>query len=158
MIDELKQVLDYDKTTGKFYWKVNSRKTKVGQLAGCLNTQGYVQIMYKKRNYLAHRLAWLFVYGTLPELFLDHINENKSDNRIENLRQVNNSANMSNITKPCKNNSLGFRGVSKNKKGFSAKLKFQQKEYYLDTFKTPEEAHQRYLTKKQELEKEYTCQ
>lgn len=157
-IFELKDVLAYDSSTGNFHWKVYTRKTKPGQLAGCLNSQGYVQIMYKQVNYLAHRLAWLFTYGEYPEQYLDHINQNKSDNRLSNLRAVNNSFNMSNIDAPCKNNSVGYRGVSRNKNGFSAKLKFQNVIYYLGTFSTPEEAHQKYQNKKQELLKEYQCQ
>jgi HNH endonuclease len=155
---ELTEALEYNPDTGNFHWKINTRKTKPGQLAGCLNSLGYVQIMYKQKNYSAHRLAWLFYYGYYPAEFIDHINEIKADNRITNLRLVNNSFNMSNVTQPCKNNTCGYRGVSKNKKGFSAKLKFQNKLYYLGTFASAEQAHQEYTNKKQELTKDYLCQ
>ncbi|MDA6380520.1 HNH endonuclease signature motif containing protein [Escherichia coli] len=68
-------------------------------------------IMINGKAYPAHRLAWLIVYGTMPDGFIDHINRVRTDNRISNLRLVTHSENMQN-RKIQKNNKSGYRGVS----------------------------------------------
>lgn len=85
--EKLRQLLDYDPATGIFTWRVTvARNRKAGQVAGSASTQGYVVITINGRTYKAHRLAWFHVYGSWPALMLDHINQNRSDNRISNLR------------------------------------------------------------------------
>ncbi len=99
----LKSKLSYDTATGKFK-KIGSN-AKVGSF-----DDGYIRIEIDRKTYYAHRLAWLYVYGKLPELNLDHINCDKSDNRIENLREVTTSQNLMNIGKN-KNNTSGAKNV-----------------------------------------------
>ena len=93
----------------------------------------------------AHRLAWFFVYGEWPQKQIDHINGNKSDNRISNLRLATASQNLSNkgITK---SNTSGYKGVSFNrtKKKWMASIKVNKKSINLGYFLTPEEASEAY--------------
>ena len=81
-MEELIQELDYDPTTGDLIWKSGQRK---GKIAGCLNDAGYRKIRYKRQVYPAHRVVWFMHHGELPEI-VDHINRDRADNRLENLR------------------------------------------------------------------------
>jgi hypothetical protein len=109
----LKEVLNYDPETGIFIWKIHrGGRAKVGTIAGT-SSHGYVMIQIDKQMMLAHRLAWLYMYGYLPKL-LDHKNCVKNDNRIENLRLATHSQNKMNIRRKT-NNTSGFKGVSLHK-------------------------------------------
>lgn len=89
-------LLSYNEETGDFVWKVTvSRGRQAGSSAGSENTSGYKVIGIQGEVYLAHRLAWLLSVGDDPEDYLiDHIDENKSNNRIDNLRLIKNGANV----------------------------------------------------------------
>ena len=107
---EIKEILDYNPDTGLFHWKVKpSAQVKAGDQAGYLN-RGYVKIKIGKIKYPAHRLAWLYYYGSHPESILDHINRIKSDNRISNLRETTNFRNAKNKWL-YKSNTSGVNGV-----------------------------------------------
>ena len=86
-LSNLKDLLDYDYKSGFFFWKVrSSARARIGNVAGGVENSGYRRIRIKGEAYLAHRLAWYYYYGRIPEIDIDHINGNKDDNRIENLR------------------------------------------------------------------------
>lgn len=102
---DLKKRLFYDPSTGEFV-RIGGHKS-VGRVA----TNGYMQISVGGKRYMAHRLAWLYVYGELPDTQLDHINQNRLDNRIENLRLATNKQNGENV-RLFKHNKSGYRGVS----------------------------------------------
>ena len=109
---------------GKLYWRKKvGRKVVVGAEAGTLRkTDGYRQIMVGKRIYRTHRLVYLYHYGYVPDI-LDHINQDVSDNRVENLRPATRTENAYN----CKlrpDNTSGVKGVTwcKNKKKWVARL------------------------------------
>ena len=102
----LKEVLHYNKESGIFVWhSPTTRRVKKGDIAGNVNDMGYIRIRVDGKSYRGHRLAWLYVYGKLPEKQIDHINHNRADNRIENLREVNNIENS-------KNHSIGINNTS----------------------------------------------
>lgn len=108
--EKLKSALNYDNETGIFTWKISSnRKIKINSIAGCF-VNGYIRIVFNKKRYLAHRLAWLYTYGYMPKQQIDHINGNRSDNRICNLREANASQNQYN-KKLNLNNTSGVKGV-----------------------------------------------
>jgi hypothetical protein len=94
----LREVLDYDPQTGAFTWKQNvARNVKAAQSAGNdQGTGGYLRIRIDKRLYAAHRLAWLFMTGVWPTNQIDHINQNRRDNRFVNLRDCPRQANSHN--------------------------------------------------------------
>ena len=110
--ERLKEVLHYNPLTGNFTWKVRTgQRIKIGDIAGYTNSDGYIQISLDGKKYQAHRLAWLYVTGELPPKQIDHINHDKADNRIANLRCTNQAENCKNATKRKDNNS-GVMGVS----------------------------------------------
>jgi len=148
-LDRLKQLLSYDRNSGQFVWLDRTTKTTniaVGSVAGCVRTSGYCVICIDGRAYKAHRLAWMYEHGSMPEKDIDHINGIKSDNRICNLRQATNQQNAENKRKPHSNNSHGYLGVSKEGPRWKARIRVDYKEKYLGLFGTPEEAHAAYLS------------
>ena len=123
-IKRLKKLLDYNKDTGEFFWKEDrgNYKSKAGDKAGCTTQDGYVLITIDGKLHKAHRLAWLYVHGYIPEYGIDHINRNPSDNRIANLREVSQSCNARNATLRV-DNKTGITGVCWNR--FDRKWKVQ---------------------------------
>jgi hypothetical protein len=114
--DDVKELLDYDRETGEFYWKSrphNISKRFIGKRAGTISL-GYLRISLDGKLVLAHRLVWLMEHGEWPRDHIDHINRNKMDNRIGNLRDATQSQNMRNASLPS-NNKSGIAGVSWNK-------------------------------------------
>lgn len=82
-----REVFDYNKETGELLWKYRPKRFyKESLVAGCINTLGYVQVSYQKKQYLAHRLIWEIVFGEPPAGWIDHVDGDRSNNRIENLR------------------------------------------------------------------------
>lgn len=108
---QLLDVLECDPINGKLFWKIPARRRKVGDEAGALRPDGYVQIQINYELHLAHRLMFLATTGVYPTLEIDHINRNRSDNRMVNLRITTRKENGENLS-IAKNNSSGFRGVS----------------------------------------------
>lgn len=110
--ERLRQLLSYDPETGVFRRRVTqTNRNKVGDVAGTPNDKGYLLIMVDGRRYLAHRLAWFYVYGEWPAGEIDHINRQRSDNRIANLRDATRSLNTQN-TGMFSSNTSGKKGVS----------------------------------------------
>ena len=105
---ELKSLLHYDQDTGIFTWLNSISKIKEKSIAGYLHPLGYVDIQINKKHYKAHRLAWLYIYGKWPKQFIDHINNNKSDNRLLNLREATSVQNKWNTPST---SSTGAKGV-----------------------------------------------
>ena len=149
-VEQLKNVLDYAPDTGVFTWAIRpSKAVKAGAIAGCLEKRiGYVTIGIANRVYKAHRLAWLHAYGQWPKGLIDHINGNKSDNRIDNLRDVFADGNSQNVRKPNKRNKSGFMGVIWFQNKWRASMSVNGKSKWLGDYATPEEAHQIYLEAK----------
>lgn len=138
---ELRERLDYDPVSGVFRWKTSaSNRIRVGSTAGCINTIGYCQIYIGSKPYLAHRLAWLHVFGAWPDGVIDHINGNRSDNRICNLREATRAQNNANA-RVRSDNTSGLKGVSPLHGRWAA----QAGGVYLGLFDTPEEAHAAYV-------------
>lgn len=114
--DRLKSLTTYDPNTGLFKSLVRRKQHKPGGLLGCVNpASGYVQIKLDCQTYKAHRLAWLYVYGFWPTGQIDHINHDRADNRIANLRDVSNGINHHNRARKTKSSS-GHLGVGWHKR------------------------------------------
>lgn len=135
--NRLKHLLDYDQDTGIFYWKnpISSRVV-IGSIAGWSTSSGYVTISCDSKTYYAHRLAWLYVNGNMPKHQIDHINREKSDNRIYNLREASSSENSLNASR--KHGKSKYKGViGPTKYGtFEAGIMINQKHIRIGTFKT----------------------
>lgn len=108
--ERLKELLDYNPETGAFTRRMSRRGAAAGSVAGSVHNRGYVQITVDGANHLAHRLAWLYVYGVWPTQDTDHINRVRNDNRIANLRDVSHRENMLN-TGVRSDNTSGVIGV-----------------------------------------------
>jgi hypothetical protein len=138
---DIKKYLRYDAETGKLFWKLNKgRAGKAGNEAGWFEKR-YCRVTINRKKYQAHRIAWLLTYGSWPVDQIDHINGNKKDNRLENLRDVSSRENARN-RKIHKNNTSGALGVSFNKRGqnYQAKIMVNKKSKHLGYFKNKEEA------------------
>ena len=132
-VERLKELLNYDPETGIFLWKVAAgRRVKAGDVAGTVNGKGYIHITIGCKIYQAHRLAWLDYYGYFPEHGLDHEDRDKSNNRIDNLREASNQCNIRN-TGNRKNNTSGVKGIYFNKAAqkWSAKINLDSGGYHL---------------------------
>lgn len=106
----LKELLEYDEATGLFVSRSTRGPCKAGAVTGCLNSSGYVTIGLESITYYAHRLAWLYVFGRMPQA-IDHIDHDRANNRIDNLREVPHEDNVRNQSKRS-DNSSGVTGVS----------------------------------------------
>ena len=132
--ETLRRYFSYNEDTGHLIR--NGEQLQSGRIA----TKGYRQVFINGRRYMAHRLAWMYVYGAWPDKQIDHINRDKDDNRISNLREVDNKQNQENVGLRTDNRS-GYRGVSVSRNGtFRADIKLDGKTVHLGSFKTTEEA------------------
>ena len=135
--EKLRELLDYDPETGTFTWRVRVRNSRieVGAVAGSRHICGYTQIYLQGRPYLAHRLAWLHYYGTWPKAQIDHINRDRADSRISNLRDVTHKQNQQNLSKSC-NNTSGFAGVHwvKRDSRWKAQITYNYRHIHLGYF------------------------
>lgn len=140
----LRSILKYSPSTGDFVWLVDSgaRKCK-GKVAGTLGVEHpCVYISYKRRKYLAHRLAWLYVHGVWPEETIDHKDGNPSNNRLKNLRLATRSQQQENLHQPKGTNP--YVGVYRVKNRYAARINDRHLGYYL----TPEAARAAYAAEK----------
>lgn len=128
-------LVQYEPETGLF-----TRKSD-GQKLGTDHIKGYIRIKIGSMDVLAHRLAWFIATGKEPEATIDHINRDKQDNRLCNLRQATHSQNQCNRG-PQKNCASGVSGVAMNrqKTGWQAYIKLNGKRVHLGTFKQVDDA------------------
>lgn len=100
----------FDYKEGKLFWKVsNTNKIKIGDQAGYITKHGYRKIYVENKQHYEHRLIFMYHNGFLPKL-IDHIDGNKLNNNLSNLRIASHSQNMMN-TKIKKTNTSGIKGV-----------------------------------------------
>lgn len=137
----LQALLDYNAETGKFYWRVRTTRTKIGQEAGTVRSDNYCTISVDGHRELSHRLVWLYVHGHTPKRYIDHINGNPSDNRLVNLREATPSQNTHNPSGLRSNNTTGFRGVSHRRGKFHARISVRNRVIPLGDYDTAEEAY-----------------
>lgn len=132
------ELLEYNPDTGIFIWKVDRKHlAKSGSKAGSINGSGYTQISVDGRLYLAHRLAWFYCFQEWP-ILIDHINRDRSDNRLDNLREVTQSINIHNSSdRPSKS---GFRNATKVGNRYQSVIKINGKSIHLGMFDTAAEA------------------
>lgn len=137
--ERVSKFLSYDSETGDFYWiaDTNSRgPSKIGQKAGAPSGHGYIKINVLGHKTYAHRLAWLMVYGYMPEQ-LDHRNGNRSDNRLSNLREATQSQNIA-------NRELDVLGFETHGTKYRARIFVNNVRHELGTFDTSIEASEAY--------------
>jgi hypothetical protein len=148
----LHDVLDYDSKTGEFRWRKRmSRSTRIGDIAGTLDRDGYRKIALRGRQYRAHQLAWLYMTGKWCPAVIDHRDGNPANNRWSNLRRATVSQNNAN-RRVHRNNKCGFKGVVRNHIGrWCAAIYKNGRRYHLGSFATPEAAHAAYVAAARKL-------
>jgi len=132
-------------------WNVSRQKIQKGSIAGEIR-DGYRRIGVNGKKYGAHRLIWLFVHGQFPTNFIDHIDGNGLNNRIENLRDVTNRENCLKQKLHCTNTS-GHAGVSwnKHKNRWTAEIHVLGKKINLGAFINKDDA----INKRKEAEQQH---
>lgn len=136
------ELLIYDPAAGDFCWRISrGNRIPAGLKTGCVNKVGYKVIRVDGRLYSAHRLAVLYMTGAMPAADVDHINNDRSDNRWSNLRRATSSQNCCN-TYRMKNNTSGVKGVYRpaGRKNWTARLSFEGTTRHLGCFPTKEAA------------------
>lgn len=151
--ERLKQVFHYDPDTGVFTRLVAITHGGVGPVNCAPNSAGYLRIRHDKRTYQAHRLAWFYVHGCWPISEVDHINGDRTDNRLSNLREATKSQNQRNA-RLRKDNSCGLKGVTWHKLLGKWRAQIRTKEtgtIILGAFDSVEAAHAAYCDAAREL-------
>lgn len=146
--ERLKELLHYNPETGIFTRKICRRGWRAGSLAGTKAPDGRIKIFINGKLYFAYRLAWLYTYGKWPDGEIDHINGNPSDDRIENLRDVDRQINMQNKRSAAKNNKLNLLGVYMQHGKYFTAISVNGKVRRLGSYDTPEKASEVYLEAK----------
>lgn len=110
---EVRSLFNYKKDSGELIWIKKSSlfsNVPVGSAAGYKMSDGYLSVKINGRLYLHHRIIWLWMYGYFPEGDIDHIDRDRSNNRLNNLREVSRQCNIRN-SKVGKLNNTGVKGV-----------------------------------------------
>lgn len=147
----LREVLHYNPDTGVFVRIAYSRsRAKVGDVAGGFDHDGYRKISVLGKKYLEHRLAWLYVHGAWPADQIDHIDGDRGNNAIRNLRESSHGLNHQNLRKPHADSRSDLLGVSydASKGKWRAQLHVNGRNRLIGRFDSAQEAHAAYLTAK----------
>lgn len=151
--DEVRELFDYDADSGELLWRAPHRYA--GRVAGTPNDKGrltvWVRAVGSYKQHYVHRLIWLWVYGVWPSQ-MDHINLNRTDNRLANLRECTPSQSGANRRGWAKS---GYKGVRKNGQKWAAYVRRDGAKRYLGTYPTPEEAHAAFLEAAVSIHGEY---
>lgn len=160
-VDELRKHLSYNPETGVItrIRKPRNTRWKAGETTGSPNNHGYIKVGVLRHKFTAHRLAFALHYGRWPNGQIDHIDHDRANNKITNLREVTEMQNHQNAAKRSDNTS-GYKGVSRvNRKikTWQASIKSGGKQKFLGTFLTAEEAACAYDSAARELHGEHAC-
>jgi len=109
--NDANEAFRFDAETVRLFWKINRSKVKAGTEVGSVHHSGYRHTFLNKKTHQVHRIIWMMEYGEYPDGYIDHIDGNPLNNRIENLRVVSQKINTRNSSKKSSNTS-GHIGVS----------------------------------------------
>jgi len=144
--EDVQRIFYYDPETGLLFWRERKQGRTFGSV-GRKDKDGYLFFKMNKHKdrFCVHRVAWAYVHRKWPDDQIDHINGNKSDNRLCNLREANTAENMRNVGRQSHNTS-GLKGVSwhKLRNKWRADIKVNQKQKFLGLFECPAAASFKY--------------
>lgn len=150
--ERLKELFSYDQKTGVFKRKIPRGNQSLSAIPGTkLHPSGRKYMHVDGCTYFSYRLAWLYVYGRFPINEIDHIDGNKGNDSIDNLREATRKINAQNKRTPMANNKSGYLGVNKRGNRYRARIRVDGKLINIGHFLTPQEAHEAYMRKKTEL-------
>lgn len=151
--EEARQLFHYNPETGDLTWKVSlNPRAPVGHVVRAPDNNGYYRVKVRGKLYKAHRVIWLRTYGWWPKEHIDHINGDRADNRLCNLREATNAENLRNCAAYA-NNTSGYKGVTWDKRAnkWKGQIMVGGKSRHLGYFASPEEAHAAYCKAAEEL-------
>lgn len=159
--EELKSLSEYNPETGSFRALTQRGTIKIGDIIGSVQVNGYRAASINNRKFYEHRLAWLYTYGHFPsgdKPFIDHVDGDRTNNKISNLRLCSNVNNTQNIKmKPT--NTSGFKGVTWHKKSKKWMVRIRNGELgkveYLGLFVLKEDASVAYESRAKEIHGEF---
>jgi len=156
--DEVRRLLDLNYETGELRWTAAASSGRIaGRIAGYVSNNGYCQIKIGQRMYLAHRLVWLIVHGEWPAGQIDHIDGNRLNNAVDNLRVVTAAQNIQNIAVTGRKSASGLVGAiyvpgePRRRDKWESRIKVNGVSHRLGLYATPEAAHAVYLRAKAQL-------
>jgi hypothetical protein len=155
--ERLKEVLHYNKYVGVFTWRDKTNRRTYGKTAGAVKPgSGYIVIGIGKETYPAHHLVWLWHHGRLPHDQIDHIDGDRSNNLLSNLREVTQAQNSMNMKRNSSNTS-GVKGVffCKSSKRWWAVIKSHDKYVFRKSFKSLHDAEQSVRAAREALHGEF---
>lgn len=160
---QVSNLLRYEHETGRLYRMAHTPRPKrghspqstLGEIRRKPNANGYIAISILGKSFYAHRVAWLMHYGNWPNAPLDHINGDKTDNRIANLRICDSSTNQQNIRSAKAGNAAGLLGVTLDPESgrFVAQISYNRQHIHLGRFDSADLAHAAYLGAKRAIHK-----
>ncbi|MCM2503901.1 HNH endonuclease [Aureimonas altamirensis] len=137
--ERLFQELFYDELSGEFWWNKPAPRRDISKPAGHYDDRGYVRITIDGTKHYGHRLAVLYMTGSMPAEHVDHINHDKGDNSWTNLRLATPAQNQWNQGSKATNTS-GYKGVRAKGNRYDARIRVNGKRYELGRYDTAEEA------------------
>lgn len=151
-VDLVKSLFNYNPKTGIFTRKTTMGGKRAGSRAGRFMKDGYRTIRIYRKMYYEHRLAWALVYGDNLDMDIDHIDGDKANNKICNLRLATPSQNLTN-SGVRKDSLTGRKGViyAKSTGKYQARFTFNKKHYHLGSFDCKEKAHRAYIEAVKEI-------
>jgi hypothetical protein len=132
----------FDYQDGKLLWRVSRGRIRAGDEAGAVIPNGRLYVQFDGKKYLVHRVIWFLHHGECPQ-FLDHIDGNPLNNRIENLRAATNAQNAMN-RRVRADSSTGIKGITPKGKRFGACIYVDGAAKYLGTFDSADLAQAAY--------------
>lgn len=141
--EAIEAVASYSRELGAFFYKTDGAHFRRGDRVGS-ECGGYLNAKVCGRSFRVHRLVWLFEHGEFPDRHIDHVDMDRKNNRIENLRLATPSENVCN-SRVRPSNQLGIKGVGRDRGKYRARITVDGVCYYLGAYATPEAARKRWL-------------
>jgi hypothetical protein len=143
------ELYSYDPGTGVLTRRVSvSPNARAGGVVGSPQSKGYLETSADGHRVLVHRLVWFFVHGEWPRGDIDHIDGDRTNNRVSNLRDVSRRVNLENQRRARSDSQSGLLGASPHQGRWTARLRVDGKQHYLGLFDTPQLAHAAYIAAK----------
>lgn len=153
LIAEAQRVYSYSESARGLVWKAHKNPKRpwppLGAIAGGDDGHGYLMCLLMGHKFKVHQVVWLLEYGYLPTKGIDHIDRDKRNNSIGNLRLASDLDNIQNISTAMRQTA----GIKRDKRSpyLRAVVQYKGKKHYLGSFTTESEAHEAYLDGKRRL-------